>query len=97
MPMKKSKIDEYDFVALEEMAREITREKMRPLGAAMRRRWKAAKRGRPPKAPGTKAVPTMITLEPKLLKQIDSRAKTIGMSRSEFLANAARHELRLAG
>jgi len=72
-------------------------ERMRPLSPALRRRWKAAKRGRPPKAPGTKAVPTMITLDPALLKKIDSRARTTGMSRSQFLAHAARHELCLAG
>jgi hypothetical protein len=97
MPMRKLKIDENDFAALDKMAREVTPEKMRPLSPAMQRRWKAAKRGRPRKAPGTKAVPTMITLEPKLLNEIDSRARSVGMSRSEFLANAARHELRLAG
>jgi hypothetical protein len=97
MPKKKPKIDEYDFAALEELAHQITPEKMRPLSPALHRRWKAAQRGRPPKAPGTKAVPTMITLDPALLKQIDSRAQTIGISRSQFLAQAARRQLRRAG
>src|SRR5436190_601843 len=83
--------------ALEKLAHQITPKKMRPLRPAMRRRWKAAKRGRPPKAPGLKAVPTMITLDPSLLKQIDSRAQTVGMSRSQFLAQAARRQLRRAG
>ena len=97
MLVKKPKTDENDFAALDKMARQITPEQMRPLSPALRRRWKAAKRGRPPKAPGTKAVPTMITLDPLLLKKIDSRARSTGMSRSQFLAHAARHQLRLAG
>jgi hypothetical protein len=95
--MKKTKIDENDFEALDKLAREVTREKMRPLSSVMRRKWNAAKRGRPAKAPGTKAVPTMITVEPTLLKQIDARARAEGMSRSQFLAEAARRELRRAG
>lgn len=97
MPMKKPKIDADDFDALDKLAHRITPEKMRPLSPAMRCRWKAAKRDRPPKAPGTKAVPTMITLDPALLKQIDARAQTVGMSRSQFLAQAARRQLRRAG
>ena len=97
MPVKKPKIEDHDFAALDKMARQITPERMRPLSPALRRRWKRAQRGRPPKAPGTKAVPTMITLDPALLKKIDSRTRTAGMSRSRFFAQAARHELRLAG
>jgi len=95
--MKKPKIDETDFDALEKLAHGITPEKMRPLGPALRRRWNAAKRGRPPKAPGTKAVPTMITLDPALLKEIDTRAQSAGISRSQFLAQAARRQLLRAG
>jgi hypothetical protein len=97
MPVKKPKIEENDFAALEKMARQITPERMRPLSPALRRRWKRAQRGRPPKAPGTKAVPTLITLDPALVKKIDSRTRRAGISRSRFFAQAARHELRLAG
>ena len=91
----KQKIDENDFDALDRLARGITPEKMRPLSAAMQHRWQAAKRGRPRKAPGTKAIPTMITVEPRLLKRIDTIARKAGLSRSQFLANAARRELSL--
>ena len=97
MAIKKRHIDENDFESLEKLAQEITPEKMRPLSSTARRRWKAAKRGRPAKAPGTKAVPTMISLDPTLLKQIDTRAQTVGMSRSQFLSQAARRQLRRAG
>ena len=93
MTNSKQKIDENDFKALERLARDLTPEKMRPLSPVMHRRWEAAKRGRPRKAPGTKAIPTMITVEPRLLKRIDVQARKAGLSRSQFLANAARREL----
>jgi len=94
---RKSKIDENDFKSLDRIAKRLTPRDMRPLSPAMRARWQAAKRGRPRKAPGTKALPTMITVDPALLKQIDTRARKIGISRSKFLADAARHELKKAG
>ncbi len=97
MAGKAKKIDENDFDALEKLARSITPRKMRPLSPEMLAKWNIAKRGRPRKAPGSKAVPTMITLEPKLLKQIDSQARLHGVSRSRFLADAARRQLRAAG
>jgi hypothetical protein len=93
MIRSKQKIDENDFEALDRLARSLTPERMRPLSPEMRRRWEAAVRGRPRKAPGTKAVPTMITVEPALLKRIDAGARKAGVSRSQFLANAARREL----
>ena len=97
MARKIRKIDENDFEALDRLARSLTPEKMRPLSPAMHRRWQAAKRGRPRKSPGTKAVPTMITVEPKLLMRIDAGAKKARLSRSQFLANAARRALKLVG
>lgn len=93
----RKKIDENDFAALDRLARGITPEKMRPLSPAMRRRWEAARRGRPRKPVGAKALPTMITVEPKLLRLIDAQARKAGLSRSQFLAQAARRELGLAG
>jgi hypothetical protein len=39
----------------------------------------------------------MITVEPALLKRIDSRARQVGVSRAQCLADAARRKLRLAG
>jgi Ribbon-helix-helix protein, copG family len=94
--MTKTRIDEDDFAALDRLARSLTAGDMRPLSKTMRKRWQAAKRGRPRKSPAAKAVPTMITVEPKLLKRIDNRARRQGLSRSQFLANAARRELSLA-
>jgi len=47
MPMKRQKIDETNFDALEKLASQITPEKMRPLSPALRRRWNAAKRQLP--------------------------------------------------
>ena len=97
MAKMKKKIDEDDFASLDQLARSVTPETMRPLSRKMRQRWNAAKRGRPRKASGTKAVPTMITLEPKLLRKIDAGARKAGLSRSQFLAEAARRELRMVG
>lgn len=90
-------IDENDFEALDRLARKLTPKAMRPMRPEMRRRWEAARRGRPRKAPGTHSVPTMITVEPGLLRRIDKEARDLGLSRSQFLANAARRELRLVG
>jgi hypothetical protein len=92
----KHKMGENDFEALDRLARSITPADMRPLSPAMRKRWVAPKRGRPRKPPGTKAVPTMITLEPQLLRLIDHSARQAGISRSQFLADAARRRLGLA-
>jgi len=93
MAKSKAKIAEDDFAVLEELACSVAPENMRPLSAGMRRRWQAAKRGRPRKSPAAKAVPTMITVEPRLLQRIDAHAKKAGVSRSQFLADAARHLL----
>jgi hypothetical protein len=97
MNKNRPKVDSNDFAALDRLARAVTPEAMRPMHADMRRRWQAAKRGRPRKVLGTKAVPTMITVEPRLLKRIDTAARKAGVSRSRFLADAASRELRLAG
>jgi hypothetical protein len=97
MRKKEPKIDENDPKAMDQLARSISPESMRPLSPQMRRRWEAAKRGRPRKAPGTKAVPTLITIDPKLLKLIDAQAKKRNVSRSQFFADAARRRLKSAG
>lgn len=100
MAKKPPRIDENDFEALDKLAHSITFDKLRPLSPAMRRQWEAAKRtgrGRPRKAPGTKAIPTLITVDPKLLQEIDNQAKLAGVTRSQFFADAARRRLRAAG
>lgn len=97
MAKKKIKIDENDFEALDRFARSVTPEMMRPLSPKMHRQWDQAKRGRPRKAPGTKAVPTLITVEPKLLKLADAYAKKTGISRSQLFAEAVRKRIGMAG
>ena len=87
--------DENNFEALDQLARGVSAETMRPLSAEQRKRWDAAKRGRPRKAPGTKAVPTLITVEPRLLKKVDAYARKMGMSRSQLFAEAVSQ--RMAG
>jgi hypothetical protein len=93
MDAKKKKTDENDFDGLERLARGITPDKLRPLTPEQRRRWETAKRGRPKKAPGTKAVPTLITVEPKLLRRVDAYAKKAGMSRSQLFSDSVRRRI----
>jgi hypothetical protein len=64
-----AKTDESDLKALDRLAAGVTPEKLRPLTPAQRGRWEAARRGRPKKPPGFKAVPTLITVEPQLLRR----------------------------
>jgi hypothetical protein len=90
---RKKKTDENDFEALERLAHSITPEKLRPLTSEQRRQWEGAKRGRPKKAPGTKAVPTLITVEPQLLKKVDAYAKKEGLSRSQLFSDAVRERI----
>jgi hypothetical protein len=92
---KTRKTDENDFAALDRLAQGITPEKLRPLTAEQRVRWRAAKRGRPKKPPGTKAVPTLITVEPQLLRQADAYAKKAGLSRSQLFSDALRRRIEL--
>jgi hypothetical protein len=95
MARKTKKTDENDFEALDKLAHSITPEKLRPLSPEMRRRWEAAKRGRPRKPPGTKAVPTLITVDPELLRKVDAYVKKVGISRSQLFSEAVRQ--RIAG
>lgn len=97
MKPKSPKTDENDFQALDRLARRITPETLRPLTAEQRRRWEAAKRGRPRKPAGTKAIPTLITVEPKLLKQADAFAKKQGVSRSQLFSDAVRRLVAASG
>ena len=66
---------------------------IKPLSPEMRRQWEAAKRtgtrkgpGRPSKDPAAKSRIVPISLDPKLLKQIDKYAKLAGLSRSRLVA-----------
>jgi hypothetical protein len=100
MKMKNStkiKTDENDFEALDRLARSITPEKLRPLTPEQRRRWEAVKRGRPKKPPGTKSIPTLITVDPQLLRRADAYAKKAGVSRSQLFSDALRRRISRAG
>jgi hypothetical protein len=93
MKAKQTKTNQNDFAALDRLAHSITPEKLRPLTAEQRGRWEAAKRGRPKKPPGTKAVPTLITVEPQLLRRADAYAKRAGLSRSQLFSDALRQRI----
>ncbi len=86
----KPTVGENDFDALERLAHSITLENTRPLNARERKQWEETKRGRPSKPPGSKSVPTMITVEPTLLRQVDAYVKKAGISRSQLFAEAIR-------
>jgi hypothetical protein len=90
---KKIRTDENDFDALDRLARSITPSKLRPLTAQQEDQWKEAKRGRPKKPPGAKAVPTLITVEPRLLRRADAYAKKTGLSRSQLFSDALRQRI----
>lgn len=90
---RKPIVDEHDYEALDRLAHSITLENTRPLNTRERAQWEEAKRGRPKKAAGTKAVPTMITVEPTLLRRIDAYVKKAGISRSQLFAEAVRERI----
>jgi hypothetical protein len=90
---KKTTTDEDDFEALDRLAQSITADVLRPLTPYQRGQWERAKRGRPRKPPGTKAVPTLITVEPQLLRRADAYAKKVGLSRSQLFSDALRQRL----
>ena len=93
MAARKAKTSENDFDALDRLARSITPGKLRALTPQQRGQWEATKRGRPKKLPGTKAIPTLITVEPQLLRRADSYAKKSGMSRSQLFSDALRQRI----
>ena len=95
MAKKHPEIDENDFEALDRWARNLTLEKMRPLTPKMRRDWEAAKRSGLKKKRDLEVIPTMITVERTLLRRIDATSRKAGLTRSQFLARAARRELKL--
>lgn len=76
---------------------------IRPMTAAMRRQWEAAKetgvphssrRGRPPKQPELKSRIVPISIEPGLLAEADQYAKLAGLSRSALIAEALKARLK---
>jgi hypothetical protein len=93
MAMKRTRTDEDDFDAMERLAKSIAPDRLRPLTPQQQARWEATKRGRPRKPPGTKAVPTLITVEPQLLRQADAYARKTGVSRSQLFSDALRQRI----
>jgi hypothetical protein len=88
---KKTKTDENDFKALDKLARSITPDQLQPLTAVQQAQWNAAKRTK--KTSATKSVPTLITVEPRLLRRADAYAKKAGLSRSQLFSDALKKRI----
>lgn len=97
MAKKRSPID--DFLALTpedrervaaEFDKEFVADTFRPLSAKSRRAWKRAKakRGRPRVGEGSQRV--MMTIERRLLREVDAAARRLGVSRSQLAARGLR-------
>lgn len=94
--MKQSRKSDESFEELDKAARN-TRD-IRPLSPTMLREWRAAVRtgggkrrsGRPRKDPRLKSRIVPISIDPKLLTQVDKFAKTAGISRSRLVAEGLR-------
>ncbi len=69
-------------------------DRTRPMNAAERARWKAAKgkRGRPRVGKGAKAV--SVTIEAGLLEKADRMAKKMGLTRAQLIARGLVEVLR---
>jgi hypothetical protein len=93
MNPKKPKTDENDFKALDRLARKITPDQLRPLTPAQQSQWDAAKRSRPKRGSAAQPVPTLITVEPRLLRRADAYARKAGLSRSQLFSDALRQRI----
>jgi len=87
------------FAELDRQAHRI--DDIRPLSAAMRKQWEAAKRtgakarpGRPRKDPEKKSLIVPISIDPVLLEASDKFAKSIGVTRSRLVAEGLRLRMR---
>lgn len=87
------------FEELERRARHPS--DIRPLSASLRREWDAARqigkkkaRGRPRKDPRLKSRIVPISIDPKLLAEIDKYAKSAGLTRSRLIAEGLRLRMR---
>jgi hypothetical protein len=97
--MKKRSIKDFSARELDRMALDLS--DVKPISAAMRRKWEAAKqtgrrmqrrinRGRSQKAPTAKSRIVPVSLDPSLLSEADRYAKSAGISRSRLVAEALR-------
>ena len=93
--MKTRQANRESFEQLEKLAHNVS--DIKPLSPAIRREWEAARRtgkklrpGRPRKDPRLKSRIVPISLDPMLLAEIDSFAKSAGLTRSALIAQALR-------
>lgn len=90
--------DQMDVAALSSATKEFDAEfvvdRSKPMTAAERKSWAAAKRkpGRPRVGSGSKAV--SVTIEEDLLKKADRLAKRLKVSRSQLIAQGLREVLK---
>jgi hypothetical protein len=93
--MKSKAIKDYSARELDQMALDAS--DVKPMSAAMRRKWEAAKqtgkrmhRVRPGKAATAKSRIVPVSLDPSLLSEADRYARSEGISRSRLVAEALR-------
>src|ERR1035441_2732947 len=97
--MKSKTSKDYSARELDQMALDLS--DLKPMSAAMRRKWEAAKQtgkrmhqrkhgGRPQKTPIAKSRIVPVSLDPSLLSEADRYAKSAGISRSRLVAEALR-------
>jgi hypothetical protein len=83
--------------ATREFDKEFIADTFKPMTSAQRRRWRAASRPGPaPKPLSEKSARLLITMHPRLLKQLDRAAKAAGVPRSEYIARVVHQSLRRA-
>ena len=92
--------NEAEWRELEKLARNTA--SIKPLSPQLRKQWDAAKRtgrklgrGRPAKHPSEKSRIVLISIDPKLLAEIDKYAKSVGLSRSRLIAEGARLRMKV--
>lgn len=85
-----------EFAALERLAQSVSLKSMKPLSPQNQMWWESARRGpgRPRKPANQRAVSIQITMDPKLLNDVDDVADQTGKSRSELIATGLRSVLR---
>ena len=89
LPDEQAKL-EREVADLARLTTEELRSRSRPLTDQERAQWIRTRRGRPRKAPGTKAARVLFTIDPELLKQADEYARRHGLTRAQLLAAGLR-------
>jgi hypothetical protein len=81
---------EREVAEFAKLSTEELRKRARSLTARGHAQWERARRGRPRKAPGSKAARVLFTIDPELLKQADQYARRHGLTRAELIATGLR-------